>query len=270
MLRSLAQGEMAAVAAGSAPDMAAAFAGLAADAAALAGELLQLLGALADQNAALGEAAAAAGVQPPSAAAAATAPPAAEQQGEQPPASEALWAQIEASYAGFAPFRDASIDRWHRKTMLTTGEDHGGVCVASGALCFCHAVPVLCRQPCMARLWRPAPGALGRPPAAHPLLGSWHGQNNLSWQHGRDRSALLKLVAPGFVPPRCRRRRAARRAAQGAQPEREHPGGAADAGEDGWRAAPTRSRGISLSRAHDASTQPAADAVDQHRPLHGL
>ncbi|KAL4452760.1 hypothetical protein ABPG75_008422 [Micractinium tetrahymenae] len=119
----LPQGEMAAVTAGSAPDMAAAFAGLAADAAALAGELLQLLGALAEQNPAVGEASAAAGVQPPSAAAAAAASGqhAAEQQGGQPPASDALWPQIEASYAGFAAFRDASIDRWHRKTMLTTG-----------------------------------------------------------------------------------------------------------------------------------------------------
>lgn len=122
---------MAAVAASSAPDMAAAFAGLAADAAALAGELLQLLGALAGQNPAVGEAAAAAGVQPPSAPAAADAQQAAEQQGGQPPASEALWAQIEASYAGFAPFRDASIDRWHRKTMLTTGV-WLSVCVCGG------------------------------------------------------------------------------------------------------------------------------------------
>ncbi len=38
-----------------------------------------------------------------------------------PPATEQLWTQLEDLYSSFAPFRDASIDRWHRKTTLTTG-----------------------------------------------------------------------------------------------------------------------------------------------------
>ncbi|EIE26300.1 hypothetical protein COCSUDRAFT_52293 [Coccomyxa subellipsoidea C-169] len=31
------------------------------------------------------------------------------------------WARMNAVYGRFAPFRDASMDRWHRKTMLMTG-----------------------------------------------------------------------------------------------------------------------------------------------------
>ncbi|EIE26312.1 TRAUB-domain-containing protein [Coccomyxa subellipsoidea C-169] len=31
------------------------------------------------------------------------------------------WARMNAAYGSFAPFRDASMDRWHRKTMLMTG-----------------------------------------------------------------------------------------------------------------------------------------------------
>ncbi|CAL8462818.1 g2352 [Coccomyxa elongata] len=31
------------------------------------------------------------------------------------------WARINAAYGRFAPYRDASMDRWHRKTMLMTG-----------------------------------------------------------------------------------------------------------------------------------------------------
>lgn len=33
----------------------------------------------------------------------------------------AKWARINAAYGRFAPYRDASMDRWHRKTMLMTG-----------------------------------------------------------------------------------------------------------------------------------------------------
>lgn len=35
--------------------------------------------------------------------------------------SEALWTRLDDAYTQFAPFRDASIDRWHRKTVLSTG-----------------------------------------------------------------------------------------------------------------------------------------------------
>jgi hypothetical protein len=32
-----------------------------------------------------------------------------------------LWSSLDEAYRGFAPFRDAALDRWHRKTALTTG-----------------------------------------------------------------------------------------------------------------------------------------------------
>ena len=44
-----------------------------------------------------------------------------EAEGQEAPACERLWEQLDGLYAAFAPFRDASIDRWHRKTTLTTG-----------------------------------------------------------------------------------------------------------------------------------------------------
>ena len=31
------------------------------------------------------------------------------------------WHRVEAAYQRFAPYRDSSMDRWHRKTMLMTG-----------------------------------------------------------------------------------------------------------------------------------------------------
>lgn len=34
---------------------------------------------------------------------------------------DALWQDIEDAHAQFAPIRDDSVDRWHRKTMLATG-----------------------------------------------------------------------------------------------------------------------------------------------------
>ena len=34
---------------------------------------------------------------------------------------QAKWRRLEALHDGFAPFRDASIDRWHRKTLLSGG-----------------------------------------------------------------------------------------------------------------------------------------------------
>ncbi|PRW61539.1 AATF isoform X1 [Chlorella sorokiniana] len=135
----LPQGEMQAAAAASSADMAAAFGGLAADASALLQDLLQLVGALAGQNPAVAEAADAAGAGGQAAAVAngsgsrhkrargedeeqqqdGAQPPAAGQ--GQRPGAEALWGQVEAAYAAVAPFRDSSIDRWHRKTTLTAG-----------------------------------------------------------------------------------------------------------------------------------------------------
>jgi protein AATF/BFR2 len=82
--------------------------GLAGDAAGLLGDLLGLLGALGDQNPAL-----AAGQKRKREPAASPA--------DDAPASERLWAALDESYRGFAPFRDASVDRWHRKTALAAG-----------------------------------------------------------------------------------------------------------------------------------------------------
>ena len=36
-------------------------------------------------------------------------------------AADNLWADIEAAGTRFAPFRDAAVDRWHRKTLVATG-----------------------------------------------------------------------------------------------------------------------------------------------------
>jgi protein AATF/BFR2 len=120
----LPQDAMQAVAAGASAELATAFAGLAADAAALLGDLLQLMGALGEQNPAVGEAAAAAAAAEGGGAKAGGKrwrSGAQQQQQEEEGQCGELWEQLDAAYASFVPFRDASIDRWHRKTLLTTG-----------------------------------------------------------------------------------------------------------------------------------------------------
>ncbi|KAI3432718.1 hypothetical protein D9Q98_004261 [Chlorella vulgaris] len=129
----LPQGRMQAAAAAADDELAAAFGGLAADASALLADLLSLLRALAAQNPAIADAATAAagaeeeGSDTPAASKrarhadpAATAAAAAEGE-EAGGKAAAAWRQLDEAYAAFAPFRDASIDRWHRKTVLTTG-----------------------------------------------------------------------------------------------------------------------------------------------------
>ena len=41
----------------------------------------------------------------------------------------ALWARLEAAAAAVAPFRDAALDRWHRKALLAAGggAQHGSL-----------------------------------------------------------------------------------------------------------------------------------------------
>jgi protein AATF/BFR2 len=34
---------------------------------------------------------------------------------------EALWARVEGAVTGLAPFRDAALDKWHRRTVLSSG-----------------------------------------------------------------------------------------------------------------------------------------------------
>jgi len=87
--------------------------GLARDAAAVVNDLLGLLSSMEEQHPAIGEAAEAAGVgnnkrkHPDN--------------DEEQEISDKLWSQLDESYQRFAPFRDASIDRWHRKTVLASG-----------------------------------------------------------------------------------------------------------------------------------------------------
>jgi protein AATF/BFR2 len=115
----LPRGRSAAAARAADPELAAGLAGVAADAAGLLGDLLAVLRALGDANPAVGAAAAAAG----GGAAPRKRRRAAEPGPGAPPA--ALWAALDAAYADLAPFRDASLDRWHRKAVLA-GADTGG------------------------------------------------------------------------------------------------------------------------------------------------
>ena len=96
------------------PELASGLNGLARDAASVVEDLLSLLGSLEEQHPAIGEAAAAAGVKRKRSN---------EEGGEEEGGarSDRLWTQLEDNYRRFAPFRDASIDRWHRKTVLSSG-----------------------------------------------------------------------------------------------------------------------------------------------------
>jgi hypothetical protein len=123
----LPRGRSAAAARAADPELAAGLAGVAADAAGLLGDLLAVLRALGDANPAVGAAAAAADGAAPrkrrrAAEPAAGAPPA------------ALWATLDAAYADLAPFRDASLDRWHRKAVLAGAGAGGGGAGAGAAL----------------------------------------------------------------------------------------------------------------------------------------
>jgi protein AATF/BFR2 len=92
--------------------------GLARDAAAVVDDLLGLLSSMEEQHPAIEEAAKAAGVEstkrkhPDNDA---------EKDEEKQEVSDKLWSQLDESYQRFIPFRDASIDRWHRKTVLASG-----------------------------------------------------------------------------------------------------------------------------------------------------
>jgi protein AATF/BFR2 len=107
------------------PELDASLKSLAKDAAGAVEDFLDLLGALEEQNTALGRAADTAGVN--RARGDADADDDADlETGRQDAAegnaeSEQLWQRLDACYSRFAPYRDASIDRWHRKTVLTTG-----------------------------------------------------------------------------------------------------------------------------------------------------
>jgi protein AATF/BFR2 len=98
--------------------------GLARDAAAVAEDLLGLLSSMEEQHPAIGEAAEAAGVggtkrkQPEDDS---DAEEGDEKEKEEETMSDKLWSQLDEAYQRFVPFRDASIDRWHRKTVLASG-----------------------------------------------------------------------------------------------------------------------------------------------------
>jgi hypothetical protein len=63
------------------------------------------------------------------------------EEGSGVPASEQLWDRLDDLYSSFAPFRDASLDRWHRKTTLTTGARLGrhSSCTSLALLLRCSA-----------------------------------------------------------------------------------------------------------------------------------
>lgn len=44
-----------------------------------------------------------------------------EEQGDEEEVSVSKWRRIDEEYRKLIPFRDASVDRWHRKTMLISG-----------------------------------------------------------------------------------------------------------------------------------------------------
>ena len=199
----LPQGGMQAAAAGASGELATAFAGLAADAAALLGDLLQLMGALGEQNPAVGEAAAAAAEGGGTKVGAKRRRNGAQQQQEEEVGQcGELWEQLDAAYASFVPFRDASIDRWHRKTLLTTG-----------------AAPLPLPPP-----------LIGCTCQLDALTVTVHLLNALARHLAPPDSWTFKQLSADALPP-CRQRHAARRAAQGAEPGAQHPGGAAHAGE---------------------------------------
>jgi len=93
--------------------LASGLAGLSADALSTLEELLALLEALAEQNPALRQAQEAAGV----------AGRHQDELGEDDEGAKVdrAWALLDGAYQRFAPYRDASIDRWHRKTVLSSG-----------------------------------------------------------------------------------------------------------------------------------------------------
>lgn len=97
------------------PELASGLSGLARDAAGVVEDLLGLLSSIEEQHPAVGEAAAAAGVKRKRSD---DKEDGADVAGS---LSDRLWAQLDDSYQRFAPFRDASIDRWHRKTVLSSG-----------------------------------------------------------------------------------------------------------------------------------------------------
>ncbi|KAG7673911.1 hypothetical protein Ndes2526B_g02616 [Nannochloris sp. 'desiccata'] len=99
------------------PELETGLKGLARDAAAVVDDLLGLLNSMEEQHPAIGEAAEAASVgitkrkQPDND----------EEKQKQELMSDKLWSQLDESYQRFVPFRDAAIDRWHRKTVLASG-----------------------------------------------------------------------------------------------------------------------------------------------------
>lgn len=103
-------GPMRDTAASCSPELQEAYAGVVKEAEGLTEDLCQLMDALHHQNGAVAEAATEAQVG---------------QKRSSGPDQQAtlqqLWSGLDTMYSGFSAFRDASIDRWHRKTTLTTG-----------------------------------------------------------------------------------------------------------------------------------------------------
>lgn len=81
------------------------------------------------------------------------------------------WQRLERSYAAVAPFRDESLDRWYRKTLLGNGLAlnsnlrmlNQSISGQVGALPCGH---VMHQNP----LFLPGAGVAGKAPAEHPHL----------------------------------------------------------------------------------------------------
>lgn len=67
----------------------------------------------------------------------------------------ALWTRLEAAAAAVAPFRDAALDRWHRKALLAAGggTQHGSlraldqaISAQARVLCYLQCCKAAARQ----------------------------------------------------------------------------------------------------------------------------
>ncbi|KAK9841761.1 hypothetical protein WJX81_001171 [Elliptochloris bilobata] len=149
-----------AAAAAATPELRSGFAGLADACGATLGSLLELQAALVRQHPAASAAAAAVEAARGSGADAWSANGAID--------SGALWARLEAARAAVAPFRDAALDRWHRKALLAAGGgvQRGGLKALDQAVS--AQVAALLRDPVRARARSQLPRAQAPRPLCQP------------------------------------------------------------------------------------------------------
>ena len=103
------------------PELETGLKGLARDAAGVVDDLLSLLSSMEEQHPAIGEAAEAAGIGNKRKQRESDDDEEIDKLHQGESMSDRLWSQLDEAYQRFVPFRDASIDRWHRKTVLASG-----------------------------------------------------------------------------------------------------------------------------------------------------